>query len=161
MILCQVRFVIKGVDMTDRSRTKDHQHLLSLSFKMGLSGGVWMVRVNIRSNGRLAGKTGGVDRSEQTILVQQLGKSKSTGGKAGILHKAPTVQKGTDRWRKSFLRLLIFKFLRHRKANSLELISARQTISNPSTLAISMEASSSSFSGLRVKINSKARTTEF
>ena len=51
--------------------TKDHQHLLSLSFKMRLSGGVWVVRVNFRSNGRLAANWWG--RPLRTIHpVQQL-----------------------------------------------------------------------------------------
>jgi hypothetical protein len=51
----KLRFVIPGVDLADRSGTKNHQHLLGPRHSMRKPGGVWIGRIDRRPNGHFTG----------------------------------------------------------------------------------------------------------
>jgi hypothetical protein len=88
-------FVVKGVDMTDCAGTKDHQYLLGRALEMGISGGIGIIRIEVRTNGRFSAKASRVVRSKESVFAKQLGKAKSAKGKTGVLHETAPVQEGS------------------------------------------------------------------
>ena len=69
MILNEFGLVIKSIDMTDRTGTKDNEYLFGRPFEMSIPGSVGIVGINVRPDGFFAGEAGRVIRRKKPVFA--------------------------------------------------------------------------------------------
>ena len=68
-ILNEFGLVIKSIDMTDRTGTKDNEYLFGRPFEMSIPGSVGIVGINVRPDGFFAGEAGRVIRRKKPVFA--------------------------------------------------------------------------------------------
>ena len=81
VVLDEFGLVVEGIDVTDRARAKDHQHLLGRAFEVSIPRGIRLVRIDVRTNGSFATETGWVIRGKQAVFAQQAEQDQELQGK--------------------------------------------------------------------------------